>query len=106
MKNTIRTILAASVILALVVLCILLTDTAFSAGQRATLRVLLWVCGCAVAWSNYQTFSEPYKRIRVAYIDAARNRPDEFSKRLKHFLKKTRENKRIVGYGGIDKYYK
>lgn len=59
----------------------------------------------AAAWKNYQTFSEPYKRIRVAYIDAARNRPDEFKKRLEHFLKKTAENKLIVGYGGIDKYY-
>ncbi len=57
------------------------------------------------AWSNYQTFSEPYKRIRVAYIDAARKRPAEFRKRLASFIKKTRENKRIVGYGGIDKYY-
>ena len=60
----------------------------------------------AAAWRNYQSFSESYKRIRVAYIDAARNRPDEFKKRLDHFLKKTRENKRIIGYGGIDKYYK
>ena len=58
-----------------------------------------------VAWTNYQAFSEPYKRIRVAYIDAARNRPAEFQKRLAHFIKKTRENKRIVGYGGVDKYY-
>ena len=57
------------------------------------------------AWENYQAFPEPYKRIRVAYIDAARKRPDEFKKRLKHFIKKTRENKRIVGYGGIEKYY-
>ena len=58
-----------------------------------------------LAWSNYQSFSEPYKRIRIAYIDAARNRPAEFLKRLDHFLKKTREKKLIIGYGGIDKYY-
>lgn len=57
------------------------------------------------AWENYQAFSEPYKRIRIAYIDAARNRPTEFQKRLQSFLKKTREGKLIVGYGGIDKYY-
>ena len=56
-------------------------------------------------WANYQGFSEPYKRIRVAYIDAARKRPAEFRKRLDHFIKKTRENKLITGYGGIDKYY-
>ena len=58
------------------------------------------------AWSNYQTFPEPYKRIRVAYINAARKRPEEFEKRLANFIKKTRENKRIIGYGGVDKYYR
>ena len=58
------------------------------------------------AWENYVSFSEPYKRIRVAYIDAARNRPEEFEKRLANFIRKTRENKLIVGYGGIDKYYR
>ena len=57
-------------------------------------------------WNNYNGFSEPYKRIRVAYIDAARKRPDEFEKRLDNFIRKTRENKLIVGYGGIEKYYK
>ncbi len=56
-------------------------------------------------WKHYQAFSEPYKRIRVAYIDAARDRPDEFKKRLKAFMDKTRQGKRIMGYGGIDKYY-
>ncbi len=57
------------------------------------------------AWSVFQTLPEPYKRIRIAYIDSARNRPEEFEKRLNHFLKKTRENKKIVGYGGVEKYY-
>ena len=58
-----------------------------------------------VAWEHYLAFPEPYKRIRVAYIDAARKRPAEFEKRLSSFLQKTRENRRIVGYGGIEKYY-
>ena len=58
------------------------------------------------AWDNYQSFSDSYKRIRVAYIDAARNRPEEFKKRLDNFIQKTRENKIITGYGGTDKYYK
>ena len=58
------------------------------------------------AWEHYRSFSEPYKRIRVAYIDAARNRPEEFRKRLENFIRKTRENKLIIGYGGIDKYYR
>ena len=58
------------------------------------------------AWEHYVSFSEPYKRIRIAYIDAARKRPDEFAKRLENFIRKTRENKLIVGYGGIDTYYR
>ena len=56
-------------------------------------------------WANYQQFSEPYRRIRVAYIDAARDRPGEFEKRLASFIRKTRANKRIMGYGGVEKYY-
>ena len=58
------------------------------------------------AWKNYQSFTEPYKRIRIAYIDAARKRPQEFEKRLKNLINKTRENKLIIGYGGIEKYYR
>ena len=58
-----------------------------------------------VVWRNYQAFSDSYKRIRVAYIDAARDRPEEFEKRLASFLSKTRQNKIIRGYGGVEKYY-
>ena len=56
------------------------------------------------AWSNYQNYSEPYKRIRVAFIEGARKRPEEFQKRLKNFIKMTRENK-LIGFGGVEKYY-
>ena len=58
-----------------------------------------------VVWKNYQGFSESYKRIRIGYIEAARIRPEEFEKRLSNFINKTRKNKLISGYGGIDKYY-
>jgi uncharacterized protein YdeI (YjbR/CyaY-like superfamily) len=58
-----------------------------------------------VVWENYQKFSEPYKRIRIAYIDSARKRPVEFEKRLNNFIENTKENKLIKGFGGIDKYY-
>ena len=58
-----------------------------------------------IVWKHYEAFSEPYKRIRIAYIDAARKRPAEFKKRLENFIKKTRDNKLIIGYGGIEKYY-
>lgn len=59
----------------------------------------------AAVWENYQKFSEPYKRIRVAYIDAARKRPEEFVRRLNSFIEKTRRGKMITGYGGIEQYY-
>ncbi len=58
-----------------------------------------------MVWDNYQSFSEPYKRIRIAYINDARNRPEEFEKRLANFASKTKHNKLIKGFGGIDKYY-
>ena len=57
-----------------------------------------------LAWKNYQQFSEAYKRIRIAYIDGARKRPEEFKKRLANFIRKTKENK-LIGFGGIEKYY-
>jgi uncharacterized protein YdeI (YjbR/CyaY-like superfamily) len=56
-------------------------------------------------WKNYQQFSDAYKRIRIAYIEAARIRSEEFEKRLKHFIAKTKDNKTITGFGGIEKYY-
>ncbi|MBQ4289645.1 MAG: YdeI/OmpD-associated family protein [Clostridia bacterium] len=56
-------------------------------------------------WENYLRFPEPYRRIRVAYIDAARNRPEEFARRLKNFVEKTRQGKIIRGYGGVEQYY-
>ncbi|MCQ2279587.1 MAG: YdeI/OmpD-associated family protein [Bacteroidales bacterium] len=59
----------------------------------------------AAAWRHFQQFSEPYRRIRIAYIDAARQRPEEFRKRLANFISKTSAGKLIFGYGGIEKYY-
>ena len=61
--------------------------------------------GDKTVWKNYQKFSESYKRIRIAYIDGARKRPEEFKKRLNNFINKTKENKTIAGFGGIEKYY-
>jgi uncharacterized protein YdeI (YjbR/CyaY-like superfamily) len=56
------------------------------------------------AWENYQKFSEPYKRIRIAFIEGARKRPQEFQKRLRYFIRMTAQN-RLIGFGGIEKYY-
>jgi uncharacterized protein YdeI (YjbR/CyaY-like superfamily) len=58
-----------------------------------------------IVWKNYLLFSDTYKRIRIAYIEAARKRPEEFEKRLNNFINKTKENKIITGFGGIEKYY-
>ena len=58
-----------------------------------------------IVWKNYQQFSDAYKRIRIAYIEAAKPRYEEFRKRLNHFIRKTKENKTIAGFGGIEKYY-
>jgi uncharacterized protein YdeI (YjbR/CyaY-like superfamily) len=57
-----------------------------------------------VAHQNFQAFSPAYQRLRVAYVDAARGRPDEFSKRLQSLIASLEQGKQI-GYGGIEKYY-
>jgi uncharacterized protein YdeI (YjbR/CyaY-like superfamily) len=56
------------------------------------------------AWRNYRRFPGRYKRIRVAFIDAARSRPVEFQKRLSYFVKMTERNKQF-GFGGIERYF-
>ncbi len=56
------------------------------------------------AYENFQKFPPPYQRIRIGFIEGARNRPEEFKKRLNYFIKMSEKNK-TFGYGGIDKYY-
>ena len=56
------------------------------------------------AWKNFKSFSPSYIRIRIAFIDSARNRPQEFEKRLNYFIQMTEKNKQF-GFGGIEKYY-
>jgi uncharacterized protein YdeI (YjbR/CyaY-like superfamily) len=58
----------------------------------------------AEAWNNYQKFSPSYIRIRIAFIEGARSRPEMFQKRLNYFIKMTARNKQF-GFGGIEKYY-
>ncbi|RPJ00917.1 MAG: hypothetical protein EHM31_07025, partial [Candidatus Aminicenantes bacterium] len=55
-------------------------------------------------WKNFRAFSESYKRIRIAYLEGSRDRPEQFEKRLRNFLKMTKEN-RLIGFGGIHKHY-
>jgi len=56
------------------------------------------------AWKNFQNCSDAYIRIRVAFIDGARSRPQEFQKRLRYFIEMTEKNK-MIGFGGIEKHY-
>jgi uncharacterized protein YdeI (YjbR/CyaY-like superfamily) len=56
------------------------------------------------AWGNFNNFSESYKRIRIAFIDGARKRPEIFRKRLCYFVEMTKKNKKF-GFGGIEKYF-
>ncbi len=56
------------------------------------------------AWKNFRRFSPSYVRIRVAFIEGARDRPAEFKKRLAYFVKMSAKNK-TFGFGGVEKYY-
>jgi uncharacterized protein YdeI (YjbR/CyaY-like superfamily) len=49
-------------------------------------------------WRNFESFPDHYKQIRIGFIDGARDRPDEFIKRLNYFIRMTRLNKR---YGSM-----
>jgi uncharacterized protein YdeI (YjbR/CyaY-like superfamily) len=57
-----------------------------------------------LAWDNFNKLSDSYRRIRIAFIDASRNRPEMFKKRLDYFIKMT-ENNRKFGIKGIEKYF-
>ncbi len=56
------------------------------------------------AWAHYRKLLPAYKRIRIGFIEGARNRPAEFQKRLHYFIKMTAKGK-MFGFGGIEKYY-
>lgn len=46
-------------------------------------------------WRNSQRFPASYKRIRIGWIDAARDRREAFEQRLRYFLRMTKQNKRF-----------
>ncbi len=48
-----------------------------------------------LAWKHFQKFSDTYQRIRIAFIEGARKRPEEFRRRLNNFLKRTAKNQRF-----------
>jgi len=47
------------------------------------------------AWKHYQKFPLSYRRIRVAWIEGARNRPEVFRTRLRYFIAKCGKNERF-----------
>ena len=53
-----------------------------------------------LVWKNFSGFPAAYKRVRIGWIDSARDRPDIFDQRIRYFLKMTRLNKR---FGSIKK---
>jgi uncharacterized protein YdeI (YjbR/CyaY-like superfamily) len=48
-----------------------------------------------LVWKNFQKFPSSYKRIRIGWIEGARQRPEVFRQRLSHFLKMTTKNKKF-----------
>ena len=56
------------------------------------------------AWQHFQGCSLAYQRIRVAYIDVARARPEVFTSRLESLVRAS-EKGRQIGYGGVERYF-
>ncbi|MFA5357825.1 MAG: YdeI/OmpD-associated family protein [archaeon] len=51
-----------------------------------------------IVWKNFSEFPEYYKRVRIGYIGPKKDfaaRPEEWKKRLKYFIKMTKQNKRF-----------
>lgn len=65
--------------------------------------IMAAICENEQARENFQRYSGSYQRIRIAHIDGARNRPDEYDKRLKHLIRMTEQNKQF-GFG-IENFY-
>lgn len=57
------------------------------------------------AWRHFQSFSEPYKRMKIASIETARADTALFEKRLTTFISQCEQNKQVAGSAGMDKYY-
>jgi len=55
------------------------------------------------AWANFQRYPGPYQRIRIAYVDGARGRPEEFEKRLRKLMRMAELDKKF-GFG-IEEFY-
>ena len=47
------------------------------------------------AWKHFQRFPAAYRRMRVAFVDGARRRPEEFRRRLRNLVRKSAQNERF-----------
>jgi len=47
------------------------------------------------AWRHFQRFPIAYRRIRLAFVEGARRRPDEFKRRLGHLVRRSAKNERF-----------
>jgi len=54
----------------------------------------------AETWKHFQSFDQRYKRIRIGWIEAVREKPDIFRQRLDYFLKMTKKGKK---YGMLER---
>jgi hypothetical protein len=45
-----------------------------------------------VAWKHFRRFPIAYRRIRIAFVEGARDRPAEFGKRLANLVRKSAKN--------------
>jgi uncharacterized protein YdeI (YjbR/CyaY-like superfamily) len=48
-----------------------------------------------LAWRHFQRFPIAYRRIRLAFVEGARRRPDEFKRRLGHLVRRSAKNERF-----------
>ena len=44
------------------------------------------------AWKHFQRFPAAYRRLRIAFVEGARRRPDEFKRRLSHLVRRSAKN--------------
>lgn len=48
-----------------------------------------------LAWKHFQRFPVTYRRLRIAFVNGARRRPDEFERRLGHLVRRSAKNERF-----------
>jgi hypothetical protein len=63
-------------------------------GFRPAPDIIAAIRADEAAWRNFRTFPEYYRRIRVAFVEGARNRPEMFRKRIRYLVSMSRKNKR------------